>query len=172
MKPARVPALSAADGRYRFTGWQMVAVTLVFFGVAVAANVSLAYFANSSWPGLVVSNSYIASQQFNEKLAEARRQNALGWALALDAGSDGLLLEARTAQGAKLGGLEVSAALRRPVSDSEDRMLRLSETEPGRYAVGQPLLSGTWEVELTATRGDGARMTRIFRVFVKAGTRP
>jgi nitrogen fixation protein FixH len=172
MRTGRVQAPCAIESQYRFTGRQMLIITLAFFGVAAAANASLAYFANSSWPGLAVQNSYVASQQFNSRLAEARRQNALGWAFALEAGRDGLLLQARTAQGAPLQGLEVAAGVRRPTSEIEDRLLELAEREPGRYAVRRPLPAGVWEIELTATRNDGARVTRLFRLFVEPGAQP
>ena len=42
-------------------------------------NVTMAVLAGHSWTGLVVKNSYVASQHFNEDLVEARRQAARGW---------------------------------------------------------------------------------------------
>ena len=62
-----------------FTGKHMLAVILAFFGVILAVNLTLATLANTSWTGLVVENTYVASQQFNKKAEEGRAQAALGW---------------------------------------------------------------------------------------------
>ena len=62
-----------------FTGRHMLVIMLAFFGVIIAVNLTMASFANSSWSGLVVKNSYVASQEFNEKAAAGRAQAALGW---------------------------------------------------------------------------------------------
>ncbi|HLA02420.1 MAG TPA: FixH family protein, partial [Aestuariivirga sp.] len=43
-----------------FTGWHMAAITISFFAVIIAVNLTLAVFASSSWSGLVVANSYVA----------------------------------------------------------------------------------------------------------------
>lgn len=52
-------------GKWRFTGYHMIACVVSFFAVIIFANVTMAWFASSSWTGLVVKNSYVASQQFN-----------------------------------------------------------------------------------------------------------
>ena len=61
-----------------FTGRHMLAIMLVFFGLIIGVNVTMAVFASTSWTGLVVKNAYVASQEFNAKAAEARAQAALG----------------------------------------------------------------------------------------------
>ncbi|RWK14298.1 FixH family protein, partial [Mesorhizobium sp.] len=48
-----------------FTGRHMLAIILAFFGVVIAVNLTMATLANTSWTGLVVENTYVASQQFN-----------------------------------------------------------------------------------------------------------
>ena len=62
-----------------FTGWHMAAITSSFFAVIIAVNLTLAFFASTSWTGLVVANSYVASQNFNRDAEIARQQRALGW---------------------------------------------------------------------------------------------
>ena len=66
------------NGEWTFTGRHMLLVMVAFFGVTITVNLVLAFFATSSWTGLIVKNSYVASQEYNEKLAEARAQDALG----------------------------------------------------------------------------------------------
>ncbi|ESY87148.1 FixH family protein, partial [Mesorhizobium sp. LNHC229A00] len=62
-----------------FTGRHMLAIIPAFFGVVIAVNLTMATLANTSWTGLVVENTYVASQQFNRKAEEGRAQAALGW---------------------------------------------------------------------------------------------
>ncbi|TJV88129.1 MAG: cytochrome oxidase, partial [Mesorhizobium sp.] len=62
-----------------FTGRHMLLIILSFFGVIVGVNLTMATLASTSWTGLVVENSYVASQQFNRKAEEGRAQAALGW---------------------------------------------------------------------------------------------
>ena len=57
----------------------MLSIMLAFFGVIIAVNVVMATLASTSWTGLVVENSYVASQEFNRKAEESRAQAALGW---------------------------------------------------------------------------------------------
>ncbi|WP_421718486.1 FixH family protein [Algiphilus sp.] len=62
-----------------FTGWHFLAIILAFFCVIISVNLFMAWNATNSWTGLVVKNSYVASQHFNEVTAEKRRQLAMGW---------------------------------------------------------------------------------------------
>ncbi len=80
--------------RGEFTGWHMLAITLLFFGTIIAVNVTLAVYANRSWTGLVVENSYVASQHFNELLAEQRQQAELGITATLKAEGGSLIVAA------------------------------------------------------------------------------
>ena len=62
-----------------FTGRHMLFAMLAFFGVIIAVNLTMAAFATKSWTGLVVKNSYVASQAFNRELEQAKVQAARGW---------------------------------------------------------------------------------------------
>jgi nitrogen fixation protein FixH len=48
-----------------FTGWHMALILIGFFAVVVGVNLLMARFASSTFGGVVVENSYVASQQFN-----------------------------------------------------------------------------------------------------------
>ena len=56
-----------------FTGRHMLGIMLAFFATVIAVNVTMAMFASKSWTGFVVRNSYVASQEFNERSEERRR---------------------------------------------------------------------------------------------------
>jgi hypothetical protein len=57
----------------------MTAILVAFFGVVVVVNFTMAGYASSTFGGIVVENSYVASQHFNRWLDEARAEDRLGW---------------------------------------------------------------------------------------------
>lgn len=61
------------------TGRHVLAITTGAFGVIIAVNLLLAYKAITTFPGLEVRNSYVASQGFDRR---RRAQEDLGWVLA------------------------------------------------------------------------------------------
>lgn len=132
-----------------FTGRHMLVIMLVFFGIVIAVNVTMAVFANSSWTGFVVRNSYIASQEFNGKVAAAREQQALGWsaALAFEGGEARLTLA--DSAGAPIAMDRASIVLRSPATDAQDRTVELA---PSGMAMAAPLevRDGVWVVEIDA----------------------
>ena len=60
----------------KLTGWHVLAIFTAAFGVIIGVNLTLAFNAVATFPGLETGNSYVASQSF-----DARRdaQQALGW---------------------------------------------------------------------------------------------
>ena len=57
-------------------GWHVFGVFAAAFSVIIAVNLTLAYNAVHSFPGLEVKNSYVASQSFD---VDRKAQEALGW---------------------------------------------------------------------------------------------
>ena len=81
----------------QFTGKHALAVFVAAFGVIIGVNLVLAYSAVKTFPGLEVKNSYVASQEFNERLQE---QQALGWDVRAETKGGLLILHINDAQGA------------------------------------------------------------------------
>jgi nitrogen fixation protein FixH len=69
----------AEAGVREIKGWHVLAFTVAAFGVIIAVNLVMAYKAISTFPGLEVENSYVASQTFD---ADRKAQEALGWTVA------------------------------------------------------------------------------------------
>ena len=65
--------------RKEFTGRHMAAILVAGFGVVIAVNLMMARFAVSTFGGVVVENSYVASQEFNTWLERAAQSRAIGW---------------------------------------------------------------------------------------------
>lgn len=57
-------------------GWHVLAVFVLAFGVIISVNMTLAFNAVRTFPGLEVKNSYVASQSFD---ADREAQLGLGW---------------------------------------------------------------------------------------------
>ncbi|TFI59674.1 hypothetical protein E2493_03390 [Sphingomonas parva] len=136
-----------------FTGWHMTGILIAFFGVIIAVNLTMATFATRTFGGKVVENSYVASQQFNRWLAEARAQKALGWQHAVTLGSDRRVGVTLGVAGKPLAGALVSAVARHPVGREGEVAVRFVSAGPGRYESDYPLPAGRWYLHLEVVRG-------------------
>lgn len=154
-----------------FTGWHMLAIMLAFFGVIISVNVTMAVFARTSWTGLVVQNSYVASQQFNEKMAETRAQAALGWTsdLVLSDGRARYRMLDRNQNGVPLRG--VALTFKHPVDDREDQRIELVRDGDGSYTTGQVIADGQWLVEIEADAGREKPFRETLRIQIAKGVR-
>jgi len=139
---------------FRLTGWHVLAMLVVFFGIIFAVNIHLVLQANRSWTGLVPGNGYEASVKFNKNAAAARAMLAKGWHTTVMIGKDDhIAVVLKDASGNPLSGLEAMAIIGRPAGDREDFTVRLSEKSPGVYGVTQPLKHGGWRIETRFMRG-------------------
>ena len=137
-----------------FTGRHALAVIGGGFAIVIAVNVALAVFASRSHPGLVVENSYVASQKFNGWLEQGRTQKALGWTVTASADHLKLSVTATNALGAPLSGLTAVASLEHPLGAEPTRNLPLVETAPGVYSAPHGLSTGQWLSEVRLARGN------------------
>ena len=153
----------------QFTGRHMLAIMLAFFGVIIAVNITMAVKANTSWTGLVVKNTYIASQQFNGRAEEGRRQAALGWSSGLTIDEGRLRYTLADAAGAAVQLSGGTANFRRPVSDSEDVSVTL-ESHGDVIEGATALADGAWIVESLADAGLDWPYRETRRLYLRGGT--
>ncbi len=154
-----------ADGTRKFTGWHMLAIMVMFFGTIISVNLTMAMFAVGSWTGLVVKNSYVASQHFNDTLEDARRQKALGWSSALEYRDGAAHLALADNAGRKLHGFKVTVRFSRPTHELDDRDVALAEGAHD-YEAPIDLAPGVWNAEAVAVGPEGRRHRGLFRLFV------
>jgi nitrogen fixation protein FixH len=142
----------AAEAR-PFTGRKLLFIMLGFFGVIISVNLTMAFVARSSWTGFVVQNSYVASQEFNGKAAEARAQAALGWTSHMEI-ADGHVTYTLTDAGGRAvatrGGI---ANFRRPAYASEDESVELAQQPDGALRAAHALRDGIWIGEFLVDAG-------------------
>lgn len=136
----------------QFTGRRAAMVICGGFAVVIGVNLTLAVLASRSHPGMVVENSYVASQNFNEWLEAGRAQKALGWTVET-VNKDGMLvIEATSALDQPLTGLVVEATMSHPLGAEPAQTLKLNDLGGGRYTAG-PLPHGQWIAEIRLSRG-------------------
>lgn len=70
-------------------GWHVLTAFVLGFGIIISVNLTLAYSAVKTFPGLEVKSSYVASQSFDKDRAS---QLALGWEVSARLKGDLLLL--------------------------------------------------------------------------------
>lgn len=164
----RVRSFFRLDDDHPFTGRHMLAVVLLFFGTIIAVNVVMVISATGTFPGLVVHNSYVASQNFNHTLAEARSQAASGWQMQFEADHGILRVRLTDRDGQPLRRLALTAAAGRPSTTGEDRTLILAADGDG-YRSAEALPPGLWEIAVEA-RADGERVFgERYRIHVAGG---
>lgn len=157
-----------AQQKGKITGRTVLFSMLAFFGVIIAVNLTLAFFALRTDNGLVVRNSYVASQDFNREMARARAQEELGWRMQAGLADGVLAVRMQDRDGHDLGNLTVTAKVGRPVTARDDRTVQLQPRANG-YAADLDLKPGIWQVEAVAADRDGRTYKRIWRFDVEAG---
>lgn len=149
-----------------FTGWHMAALLVTFFGVIITVNMTMAYFASSTWSGLVVQNTYIASQEFNGKAAAIRGMLATGIKGKLEV-KDGKIVYTLTLPGDEpVVADEVTAHFKRPVGEHQDFVATLISTGNGVYVAEHDVAHGHWIVEVKAMKDGQLIMHEANRIAV------
>jgi nitrogen fixation protein FixH len=136
-----------------FTGWHMTGILVTFFGVIIAVNVLMAHYAISTFSGTVVDNSYVASQEFNNWLAQAKKQDQLGWTtrFALD---DTRHPEVTVAvSGTPLSGISATGVAQHPLGRAPDIALQFVTVGDGTLRAVQTLPPGRWQVHVEVRHG-------------------
>lgn len=148
-----------------FTGWHMFTIICMFFGTIITVNMILAFNAGSTWTGLVVKNTYVASQIFNEETEKLEQQRALGWSSHLEYKDDQLRLMLTDNNGALITGAKITAKVGNPVHETNDHIV--SFTQIGEfYVVENTLETGLWQIDLKVKAKDGLTWNKAVRLVV------
>jgi nitrogen fixation protein FixH len=138
-----------------FTGKHMLLLAVSFFGVIIAVNIGMAVVASTSWTGLVVQNSYVASQEFEEKRIAHEKQLAAGWQASFTYAPGAAQLIVKDGEGSPVDLGPVSLLINRPVGGHDDENLTLSRSPDGSYIAAVTLGEGVWEALATASTDTG-----------------
>lgn len=155
----------------RFTGGHMVAIMVIFFGTIIGANGLMAYYAGSSWSGMLSKNTYVASQDFNIKAAEAREWVRQGFRGKVDVDSTAVRYRLDGPKDMIAGITTVSAIFHRPVGDSQDFTIELVRNADGSYSSEHTLKPGPWVIDLATKAGDRTIFHQAERIVIGEGAR-
>ncbi|MDE8651277.1 FixH family protein [Novosphingobium album (ex Liu et al. 2023)] len=136
-----------------FTGRHMLAILVVGFGIVIAVNFTMATFAVRTFGGVVVENSYVASQEFNGWLKQAARSQALGWSVGATHEKDGRVALASTTIPADA---VIRVEARHPLGTLPDRMLTFAPQGQGRWVSREPLPFDRWTLRFEVSQGPHA----------------
>jgi nitrogen fixation protein FixH len=145
----------ARANKGEFTGRHMLLLTLGFFGVIFSVNIGMAVVASTSWTGLVVQNSYVASQEFEEKRLAHEQQMAAGWQANFVYTPGMALLTVTDGAGAPVDLGTVELQINRPVGGHDDQKVTLAASADGSYAAAMTLDAGVWEMRAAANTSTG-----------------
>jgi len=142
-------------------GWHVATVFVLAFSVIIAVNLTLAYNAVRTFPGLEVKNSYVASQSFDEDRAT---QVALNWDVSAALQGDELTLTIIENGRAIFPEIE-SATFGRATNVAQDQ---IPVFEFDGHTLRAPVHGGegNWNLRLRARGADGTLFQQ--RVIVKA----
>lgn len=150
-----------ADSGKPITGCQVFLMFGLAFSVIIGVNLTLAFKAVATFPGLEVRNSYVASQSFDRDRAA---QMALSWDVSAELIGDELVLRFAK-DGVAIAPDILSATLGRATHTGQDRSPVLAYYEDA-YRAHVGLSRGNWNLRLAARADDGTIFKQ--RVLVRA----
>ena len=154
-----------------FTGWHMLGVMVLFFGTIITVNLIMAWNASHSWSGLVVKNTYVASQEFNGKVAEAKALAASGIEGSLTIEGGHVAYRVVDAKGAPVIADDVTAVFKRPVDEREDFTLVLEPAGQGLFTAELTITPGQWVIDISTKRDGGKVFHQTLRTVVAGGVK-
>jgi nitrogen fixation protein FixH len=148
-----------------FTGRQVLMVMIAFFAVVLTANLTMVFFARQSWTGLVVKNSYVASQEFNETTAAMLEFNKITPVIEVTNGTLRVTLTGNN--GEPVIAKDVKLLVGRPTHEGDDAVIQLQPEQRGTYTGLHSLAQGQWSGTISAEISGHKNWYRPVRLFVK-----
>lgn len=147
----------------QLTGRHVLMIFTGAFGIIISVNLLLAYSAVSTFPGLEVKNSYVASQQFDDRKAA---QEALGWTVRADATDGQVTLQITDAEGAPVRVGALQAVIGRATHVGDD-MTPEFIFDGAAYNAPVDLAGGNWNIRMTALAENGTSFSQRVILHVK-----
>ncbi len=144
-------------------GWHVLTGFVLAFSVIIGVNLTLAYNAVRTFPGLEVKNSYVASQSFEQERSD---QLALGWDVSARV-EDGELQLSILQDDRPVGPEILQAVFGRATHDNADQTPDF--TFDGRvFSAPVDVAPGNWNLRLKARAEDGTVFQQRIVVAVES----
>lgn len=160
----------------RERGWWYPYIFVGCFVLVVGVNGALAYFATSTFTGLETEGAYQKGLAYNQNLALARAQDAMGWsvetkvtpgAISPDGAKVDIAVSYHDRDGKPVDGMAVEADIIRPTAKGMDRHETLKPLGNGVYGGTYTLPArGVWDMDVAAN-GNGASYQHSQRFVIK-----
>ncbi len=148
------------------TGHHMAMIFGLFFGVIFAVNIFMTVSAVRSWTGLVVENSYVASQQFNAETALLNKSSAMGILHQLHYKNGTLSLSLKTKDGHATDAKNIQIIIGTS-NNGENQTLDLLPSASGEFIANAKLANGIWSGELSAVMNGTEKWKQPIRLIVE-----
>ena len=147
------------------TGPKVLAIAVASFGLIITVNFYMAFQAITTFPGLEVDNSYVASQSFD---TDRKAQQALGWTVTprYDAVARQMHLTFVDAAGAPVTLGDLSVLIGRSTAAADDIRPVFSQAK-GDYLAPVDLAMGKWTIHVTAHSAQGVLFQQRLGIWVK-----
>ncbi|WP_027235214.1 FixH family protein [Leisingera caerulea] len=146
-----------------FTGKHALMLFGGAFAVIIGVNIALAVNAVKTFPGLEVKNSYVASQEFDQRRSA---QEALGWSVYASSQGDTVKLEITDADGNPVEVAKLSATLGRATHVQDDQQPEFA-FDGQAYVAPADLGPGNWNIRMVARSKNGTEFTQRVILHVK-----
>lgn len=146
------------------TGRHVLIGGVAAFGVILTANLTLAFNAVSTFPGVEVKNSYVASQNFDRKKAA---QLALGWTVSAEIVGQELRLSISDAEGRPVNPAEINATLGKATHVKADTTPEFAFVD-GLHIAPVSVESGNWNLRMKAVAEDGTHFEQRIVIYVRS----
>ena len=133
-------------------GRHVLIIAVSAFAVIIAANLAMLFAATGTFPGLVVNNSYVASQGWNARTAE---QQALGWTQEVTYRDGAVEIALTDASGKPVAAGDLQITVGRPATQTFDQVFLVTGQSP--YSIEVPLDPGQWRIEMHTTGTEAYR---------------
>jgi len=155
------------DHAPQFTGKHMILVMVCFFGIIIIVNFTMAYLASNTWTGLVVKNTYVASQHYNETLEAAEKQNALGFSSTISYRKNQLVFSIKDREGKQVAIANPTLKIGRPAYEQADQVMSFFPGKNFSNHIPIRLKLGVWALTITG-EVSGEPYRRDARLFVNS----
>ncbi|MFT7060561.1 MAG: nitrogen fixation protein FixH [Pseudorhodobacter sp.] len=157
--------MAKATDMAEITGRKVLFFMVGAFGIIITVNLVMAYQAVTTFPGLEVKNSYVASQFFDSDRAA---QVALAWVLVpeYDASRKQLRLAFTDAEGYPAEVSALSVLVGRATEAKDDTHPEFIR-EAGVFVALLDLPKGKWMMQVEAIAADGTAFRQRIDLYVK-----
>lgn len=146
------------------TGRKVLLITVSAFSVIIGVNLTLAFKAVSTFPGLETKNSYVASQTFD---ADRTAQLALEWTVRARLEEGTLFLSIKDRAGRPVQPAVLDATLGRATHVGDDQTPEFV-FDGNEYRAPADLAPGNWNLRMSAEAEDGTKFRQRIVLYVRA----